>query len=461
MKYLVALCLLVSLMGCAGMRSHKQPFAEIEEKIGQGNYAAALAQVEAGKNKFYQEKDRVLYFLDAGMLLHYNANYTQSNEYLTQAEYAIEELFTKSISRGAASVMLNDNVLEYAGEDYEDVYLNLFKAINFLEIGQFDAAFVEVRRINNKLNVLSDRYDQLAGEYNTAEEAEVEFKPGESRFHNSALARYMSMLMYRTEGNIDAARIDRNLISQAFETQAQLYNFSKPELDSHLSFTEQAKLNVMAFTGRGPDKKARTLYIHTEKDHIIIATTAEVPSGRQDLATLDVIRWPGVSEGYHFKFQLPVMELRSSNIDRIRVVVDNNRRFELQKMENIERIAEDMFRRKEPLIYLKTITRAVVKGLLSEKAKGEMTSRIDNPLLAFAARMATDVAVDATENADLRISRFFPAYAYVGEIDLQPGVYDIRVDYLNRFGGIVHSENYANFQVRRNGLNFIPTFHLN
>lgn len=442
------------------MRTQKKPFAEIDEKIAHGDFASALAQVEAGKNKFYQEKDRVLYFLDVGMLHHYNGNFAESNEYLTQAEYAIEELFTKSISRGAASVMLNDNVLEYSGEDYEDVYLNLFKAINFLELGEFDAAFVEVRRINNKLSLLSDRYDQLAGEYNTSEEAEVEFKPGESRFHNSALARYMSMLMYRTEGNIDAARIDRNHISQAFDSQSQLYNFSKPELDSHLQFADQSKLNVMAFIGRGPDKKARTLYIHTEKDHIIIATTAEKPSGSQDLATLDVIRWPGVNEGYHFKFQLPVMELRSSNIERIRVTVDNKHTFELNKMENIERIAEDMFRRKEPLIYLKTITRAIVKGLLSERAKREMTGAIGNPLLAFAARMATDAAVDATENADLRISRFFPAYAYVGELDLKPGVYDIKIDYLNRFGGVVHSDNYANFRINRNELNLVNTFYL-
>ena len=61
------------------------------------------------------------------MLHHYNGDFEQSNTLLSKAETAFDELYTKSIGRAAASMLLNDNILEYSGEDYEDIYLNIFK----------------------------------------------------------------------------------------------------------------------------------------------------------------------------------------------------------------------------------------------------------------------------------------------------------------------------------------------
>ncbi len=78
----------------------------------------------------------MLYYLDLGMLHHYAGNYAKSNEFLQKAEYAIEELFTASVSKIATSLLLNDNALDYSGEDYEDIYLNIFKALNFIALGK-------------------------------------------------------------------------------------------------------------------------------------------------------------------------------------------------------------------------------------------------------------------------------------------------------------------------------------
>ncbi|HEQ71201.1 MAG TPA: hypothetical protein ENN69_01830, partial [Spirochaetia bacterium] len=129
---LAALLLAVS---CSSVMTQKGQFKSIDERIKRHDFSGALKDLEKAKKKYYEEKDRVMFYLDAGMLAHYSGDYEKSNEYLTRAEYAIEELYTASISKAAASLLLNDNALDYSGEDYEDIYLNVFKALNYLHLG--------------------------------------------------------------------------------------------------------------------------------------------------------------------------------------------------------------------------------------------------------------------------------------------------------------------------------------
>jgi hypothetical protein len=447
------------LAGCASMKSSKKQFTGTDEMLRTRDYAGALQQIEAAKETGYKKKDRAQYYLDAGMLHHYLGNYEQSNQLLTQAEQAIDENFTKSISKAALSLILNDNAMDYAGEDYEDIYLNVFKALNYLELDSFDGAFVEIRRINMKLKNLETKYKKLASGYSQSKDAKKEMKAGTNKFHNSALGRYLSMLIYRVEGKWDDARIDIDMIQEAWQLQAHIYNFGMPDLSTALD-ASKTRLNVMAFTGRGPDKKARTLYVHTEENVIFIATSKEAPTGNQKLNTLDTIDWPGVNKGYHFKFQLPYMEVQPENIGSVKVVIDGQTAGELKKLESLSNVALETYKVKEPIIYLKTITRAVVKGLLAEKGKKELSEQVGGGLLGNISRLAADVAVDATENADLRVSRFFPANALVGEYQLSPGAHQVKIEYYHKNGNLLITDDRGEVIVTEDGMNFIETFYL-
>ncbi len=452
---------IVFTLSCASTKSSKTQFAGIDEKIISRDYHGALKQIESAKGKFYKEKEKALYYVDAGILHHYNGNFGQSNTLLSKAETAFDELYTKSIGRGAASMLLNDNVLEYSGEDYEDIYLNVFKALNYVELDNFDGAFVEIRKINEKLSLLEQKHRKMAKQYNKSKDKKKNFETGKNKFHNSALGRYLSMLLYRAEGKMDDARIDKEKIDEAWQLQSHIYNFSKPSLNNYLSRTDKAKINVISFTGRAPDKKANTLYIHTEKDLVVIGTTKENPRGKQNLETLDLIPWKDMKKGYHFKFQLPFMKTRKSNIGRIEVLIDGNTAADLQQIENIEKVALETFKIKEPIIYLKTITRTVIKGLFSAKRKEEMENKIDNALLGFAARLATDAIVDATENADLRISRFFPAKTSITEIEVTPGIHNIKVKYYSKNGSVLFVDDLGDKNISKSGLNLFESFYLN
>lgn len=462
-RVLVWLMICVAFGGCANMSTQKDHLIGIELKLECHDFAGTLEQIQANKDSAYKEKDRILYYLDAGMLSHYNASWRESNELLQQAERAIEEAYTRSMRRAAASMMLNDNTLEYPGEDYEDVYLNVFKAVNYLCLGQFDPAFVEVRRINDKLNLLEDKYKKIAAEYDRSPESSKNFNPGRIKFHNSALARYMSMLMYRAEGRKDDARIDLDKISDAWRDAGDVYNFPMPSLATALSPSpvSYAKLNVMSFYGRSPDKLARTLYIYPQSNSVTIMATEQVDVNQTQMTALEVIPWnigALLPPACTIKFQLPYMKLRGSRVGRVALYLNGYPVQDLDPIESIEKVAFDTFKIKEPLIFLKTITRSIAKTIIKVKAIEELNKHEDDQ---FVATLLLDIAMAATENADLRGAQFFPAMAAVSEIEVPVGPHRATVVYFDGAGNPLYQDELGTVQVKAGGLNLLHSCYLN
>ncbi|WP_319561029.1 hypothetical protein [Marispirochaeta sp.] len=449
--------LVVLGLAAASCTTRNEPFVEIDNAVNQGNYAQA-AQAMSGEERsaFYRDRDKVLYYLDVGMLYHYAGEYELSIRHLTEAEQLIEEYFTKSISQAAGSFLLNDNVMDYAGEDYEDIYLNIFKSINFLSLGDFDAGFVEVRRVNTKLNLLEDKYSSLAAGYNNADDAAVELKAGNNRFYNSALARYISLLMYRGEGDYDGARIDYNKIVEAFQLQPDIYDFALPVDESALLRPEGARLSVLAFAGRSPVKKAKTLTIATGENSVSILTMDEDDEGQLIPTGYNSFFWPGVDGGYRFKFQLPYMEPQGSAVDSIRVVVDSRPAGQLELIENMERVAEATFQVKYPIIFMKTVTRTIVKGILAQIGKKQLQEQAGGGW-GLLGSIVADIAVEASEKADLRISRYFPAHAYMGEFDLPEGKHFIELEYYSG-GTLLQVDELGLVTVSKGGLNLATSY---
>ncbi len=456
--YLIALVFAIALMvGCA---APKKELREIEVKLEKRQFDAASKQVEEIKDKVYSNKNRVLFYLDAGVVHHYDRDWDKSNNRLEEAEQAIEDLFTKSVSRAAASYILNDNVMEYDGEDYEDIYLNVFKSLNYLGKNDFDGAFVEIRRINNKLNLLEDKYKKLADEYNKSKDSKAKVEVGHSQFHNSALGRWLSMLIYRTEGDIDNARVDMEGIRDAWKTQSHIYNYTMPPLEGYLEKTDKARVDIIGFIGKSPEKKAHTLYIHTEQNLIVFASTAEDSDGRKMMTNLTPIQWPGIEKGLHFKFELPFFEPRGTIVRSVRVLIDDQHVGELELLEDMEKVAIETYQVKKPLILMKTLTRTIVKGLVANEGKKQMEKEIKDPLLAFGARLATDLAVDATEQADLRLSHFFPAKAMVNEFEVEPGEHNVKLEYRGSGRTLLYTHDLGMRNFEQGKLNLLESYYL-
>ncbi|NIQ96850.1 MAG: hypothetical protein GWO11_04175, partial [Desulfuromonadales bacterium] len=136
-----------------------------------------------------RDRDRLLYLMEKGTLLHLKGAYRQSNEVLEAADRLFEELFTRSVSAETLSFATNDTVIPYAGADYESVYLNYYKILNYLALGETSDAAVEARRIDEKLNWFTDRYGE------------------EHAFREDAFLRLLTGLVYEAQGDANNALV--------------------------------------------------------------------------------------------------------------------------------------------------------------------------------------------------------------------------------------------------------------
>lgn len=454
--YLPVLLLLVFGLGCSSLSTQKGFYEPIVSDLAEGEYDSAVLKIEIAKNKNkWTNKDRFLYYLDAGLGYHYAAILDTSNVRLTQAEQAAEELFTKSISRAAASLLLNDNVLAYSGEDYEILYTNLFKAMNYISLRKFDDAFVEIRRANLKLELLEQKYAEAASEYqNGLEEdiltVEIPSEIKKVRFNNSAFARYLSMHIYAADGQYDDAQIDWKGLQEAFIFQPDVYNFSIPAVNYYSQ--DNAIVSIVAMVGLSPVKDALNLRIRTDKDLDLVQILYD-GAGKENE---EYGHFPApISEDYYFKFSLPVLVSRPSEISFVRVIVDDARLGELQLLEDVGQVARETFEAKKSLVYIRSVIRAVAKGLITHKMKKKADS---GGLGGWLKKVAIDVGQDLIENADLRCSRLLPGKIMVGDFEFEPGIYDFVIEFYDHKGTIIDQVVISDYKVKKNGLNMLQAF---
>lgn len=423
-----ALCALAALFASCTSVAHFQP---IDDAVARGDYAAGYAMIQEAKDSAYPPRNRILYSLDAGMLAHYAGNWEDAQGLFRDAELGIEAAFTKSVSLEASTYLVNDNTQEYPGEDYEDIYLNVFNALNYYHEGSVVDALVEVRRIDNKIKYLSTKYGTMITNAQKSimdKSAEIPYDPEAmtSKFSNSALAQYLGMLFYRAEGKRDDARINRDQVKLAFANQPSLYPFSLPKnLDDELSIPAgKARLNVMSFNGPSPIKVENTVRVQLSDLHWV-------------------------------KFAFPQIQSRPSRIAKTEVVLDSGERFELETIEDLGAVAAETFKMRSGFIYLKSALRSIAKTSASialDKQSGDAGSA-DAALLLGVLSLGTQIYAEASEQADLRMAHYFPARALVGGITLDPGVYSFTVEYSDASGMIVDRLRFENVEARPNRLN--------
>jgi hypothetical protein len=421
---------------------------DIDHEVGGGDFEAAVDVIvkrQNSKKVIYSEKNAIMLFLDKGILEYYAGDYFNSSQSLQEAERLIEEAYTKSITAGFLSYILNDNTKEYPGEDFEDIYINIFNALNYYKRGDIDGALVEIRKLseaNGKLDTLARKYEykdpnsgasleELARR--NAEGAELP-KGKKVEFNNSALARYLAALFYLADGKNDNARIELDQLQRAFLTNKDVYQNPIPKTIEQMSDVPSGKamLNILCFSGLSPIKEEETV-------------THFFPLFRNPVL-------------YVANFKLPKMVQRPSKISRVEVVIDGNNKFDLELLENISAVVEETFAIRYANIVAKTYIRTLLKYLTVDIASVEVERRQDD-LLALAAAFVAKKAFEATEKADTRMSRYLPGKAYIGGIILEPGTYNVTVNFYSG-NTIISRAEYNDFILRENGLNLIDAVSL-
>ncbi len=148
----MVLCCL-GMLGCA---TYYQKQADLQRKFVSGDMEGALAYLESNEKKLGKPHVRVLYMLNRGLIASLAGHYELSNEYFNTADRLIGERINSGAWE-ALALVTNPMVKPYQVEDFENVMLNYYTSNNYLDMGKLEAALVEARRINIKLNDLADK----------------------------------------------------------------------------------------------------------------------------------------------------------------------------------------------------------------------------------------------------------------------------------------------------------------
>jgi tetratricopeptide (TPR) repeat protein len=195
------------LAGCTGGTI----FSRLNQNLTSGNCPGAIALIdESGEG--YDGNGQLLYLLDSAMVYMQCGDLDAAQARFRDAEDLADRLWTESLTRNALSLVTNDTVTAYAGEDFERVMIHLMSAIGYLQAGQTEDALVEARRLDTLLAVYNDKYDK------------------KNVYKEDAFARYLSGILHEGDGDWDAAFIDYRRAAEVYRDDYRRYGTGLPEM---------------------------------------------------------------------------------------------------------------------------------------------------------------------------------------------------------------------------------------
>ncbi|HET7438395.1 MAG TPA: hypothetical protein VFJ56_02775, partial [Nitrospira sp.] len=202
----------VSLLLLTGCGPSVDRYLLVENSLRASDFKQADTIIQQAENE-YGTKSHVLYGMDRGMTLQLAGDYRLSNEVLEQAEDEVDRLYTRTVRTETFAFMTNDTALPYEGEPYEQVMINVLKALNYASLNQWQDALVEARRIDHRLNVLTDRTKDKAA------------------YRDDGFARYLSGILYESTGDVNNAFI---AYRNAYETFNSTRGWSRTGVPAQL-----------------------------------------------------------------------------------------------------------------------------------------------------------------------------------------------------------------------------------
>ncbi|MFI5350214.1 MAG: COG3014 family protein [Elusimicrobiota bacterium] len=409
--------LAVLLSACSGPSTSLR--RKIDAQIAQGNYPGAQNLIENEKQGSYGQKNRVLYHLDLGGVLYDAGKYKDSDQNFATAEDDMDALYTKSIHQAAGTLLLNDNTVDYAGERFERAFVNVYRALNYLFLGDRDDALVEIRKLSRLLQEYAD----------TAK--------GATSYKDDAFAQYLSSLLYEDGGQPDDARIALEASDQAYQNYATAYFVKKPAIDPAPLDGPNGELVFIHANGVAPHKESKYFQVAWGEGLAAINSSSDANAGQ----ARNAIR-AGVL-GNAFTVSFPVYVQDPFRIHSSAVEVDG-RVAETQMVENVSAIAQKALAERQALIRTRAVARAAIKYVLSQVAVNEAKKRYGaNSWQALAARAGTAVVSAATETADIRSWATLPAQFLMARMPLPPGEHQVTVRYRSPQGEVLLTRNFT------------------
>lgn len=300
MKWLFLWASVCFLAGCA---TYKQDIDAGLSLAKEGEWKAAEEKLEGVLNN---PQDKLLYYMEAGALAQNQGDFERSNTLLEQAEKLSDTFFPENFSNRSWALLTNPRQSDYRGSGIEGVYISYLKSLNYLALAEQeadtrqkrqlqDAALVEVRRIDIKLNEIraqNPSYEDLNAKENQAFYMKAlswlgNFYTGgrdtdKFIYRDDAWARYMEGLQYEISGEYDDARISyqkaANLYQDGYAKQYDL-----PAITAERAWLDT--IRMMQKSGYSQDEIQQ--HINTKLSPAMQETLKQYHDGESELVILE------------------------------------------------------------------------------------------------------------------------------------------------------------------------------
>ncbi len=412
---------MVLLSACASFYEVSYDF---NREFENGNIDRALEQLQSDR-QYAKSNAKLLYYLNNGLLLSMKGKYEESNKFFERA-FLFGEDFKVNYAAEAASYFVNPMVTVYRGEDHEHLLPLYYKAINFLKMSQYEEALVECKRLNIRLQQLSDKYRSP------------------NRFQRDAFIHNLMGIIYQANKDWNNAFIAyRNAYEIYEEDYARLFGMHAPDQlkndllvsawktgfqDEFIFFKEkfnwqnykveiaEASLVFFWHNGLGPVKDEWSINFAVDRasDNSFVFSNQDIPvnfpfsvdnrGDRVDLSELEM-----------FRVAFPKYVERPQYFTSAAIEI-NDTTYSLQLAEDINKVAFKSLQERMALEFSKGLLRAALKKAAEKSARKE-----DN---GFGALLGVVNAI--TEKADTRNWQTLPHSIFYARVPVKEGRSEIR-----------------------------------
>jgi hypothetical protein len=398
------------MSGCA---TYSGTFRKTEHDLAAQKYDAALSDLKSDSSS----KDRVLYYLNKGMILRMERNFTASNIAFELAKKDIDSLYATSVTESVLSVTVNDTTVSYSGADYERMLLHSYMSLNYLELGQPDSARVESLQIDEALRSYKEKH------------------PG-TKFSDDAFALYLTGMIYEDMGEYSDAMISYRSAYTAYkhtpggviplELQTDLLRMSQQQ-----GLTNELQQYETEFNA-APS-------VHSEQGELVFILSNGLVSMKHERSMIV----PALNSGTLVRISLPFYReaLNGNNVASARITV-GNQQSTTELVDNIDSVARKNLDEHMPAIIARSAARAVVKTeAVSVVERNAMNNGGNNSSFDILGALALQVAAIATEQADTRSWLTLPSNIQMARLQLPAGKHTVTIDFLDRNQNVVSTRN--------------------
>ena len=399
-RFFMIAALLIFATGCAPTFN----YSSLDNLLKVGDCTGSKELLKKNQSQ-YGKKAQLLYHVDTAMTNYECGDMVTAAEELNAADDLAMELWTKSLSAGAASFLTNDMIIAYPGEDFERALINLFTAFAYIQQGDFDNALIECRQLNTLLTEFNEAYED------------------KNVYKEDALGRYISGILSEIDGEYSDAYIYYYEALKAYKEYNAAYGTPTPpslyqdilRVAEPASRKTEAKKLTKGYKGkkladRQARKMGRIVYIHL--------------SGKAPIKVENKINHPTPTGFVSIAFPR-YMTIRPTCTESHLLLTGEDGKTQTQEAfvaEDITRIAVKNLADRKARIMAKTIARAVAKQVAVHAAAKQMKKE-QGEFAGLLTQIAGQIAASATEKADIRCWRTLPGVIYMTSTFVQPGEY--------------------------------------